>query len=301
MPWYEAIETAFASCTVFFLGAMVGSFLNVVAYRLPRGRSVVKGRSHCPACGCQIPACDNIPVFGWLLLRGRCRGCHAAIPARYPIVEAVCGGAFLLLFLVEIVGGGATIPFRPPDHRSRSWNLSDTSGDLMGLFLYHAATFCLLLSWGLIGLDRQRIPRRHAAVALGLAAVIAMVMPCLHPVPAAWPLFFSPTADWPPPLAEWFDRGLLVSMMGAAAGVLVGSGPPLGPDVSQAFQLAAVLVGIVFGWQGLLGTLLIAVGFRAADRAVARIAGDGGWISMETAFPAAVILFVMIWRKAVGG
>ncbi len=69
-------------------GLIVGSFLNVVAYRLPRGESLVSPGSRCPQCGVHVKPYDNVPVLGWLLLRGRCRACHEAIPARYPVVEA---------------------------------------------------------------------------------------------------------------------------------------------------------------------------------------------------------------------
>ena len=65
----------------------IGSFLNVVAYRLPRGESLVSPASHCPSCGTSVKAYDNVPVLGWLMLRGRCRSCHQAISARYPVVE----------------------------------------------------------------------------------------------------------------------------------------------------------------------------------------------------------------------
>jgi len=74
-------------------GAMLGSFLNVVIFRLPRGRSVVAGRSHCPRCDRTIAWYDNIPVLSWLLLRGRCRGCRWPIPVRYPLVELLTAGA----------------------------------------------------------------------------------------------------------------------------------------------------------------------------------------------------------------
>jgi len=70
-------------------GLIVGSFLNVVAHRLPRGESLATPGSHCPGCGTPIKPYDNVPVFGWLLLRGRCRACHMAIPARYPLVEGL--------------------------------------------------------------------------------------------------------------------------------------------------------------------------------------------------------------------
>lgn len=81
------------------IGAMFGSFLNVVAYRVPRKESLVRPRSRCPACGEPIKPYDNIPVLSWILLRGRCRSCSVAISARYPLMETLtallCIGAVL--------------------------------------------------------------------------------------------------------------------------------------------------------------------------------------------------------------
>jgi len=79
-----------------FLGLCFGSFLNVVIYRLPLGMSLVRPRSACPACGAQVRPRDNLPVLGWLLLRGRCRDCGTGISARYPLVE-VLGAAVVLI------------------------------------------------------------------------------------------------------------------------------------------------------------------------------------------------------------
>jgi leader peptidase (prepilin peptidase) / N-methyltransferase len=84
------------------VGAVFGSFLNVVAYRLPRGESLSRPRSRCPQCQTQIKAYDNVPVLSWLALRGRCRSCRAPISARYPLVEAVTG---LLCALVVLDRG----------------------------------------------------------------------------------------------------------------------------------------------------------------------------------------------------
>jgi leader peptidase (prepilin peptidase)/N-methyltransferase len=70
------------------LGLLVGSFLNVVVHRLPRGESLVSPGSHCPGCGAPVKPWDNIPVVSWLLLRGRCRSCGTRISPRYPLVEA---------------------------------------------------------------------------------------------------------------------------------------------------------------------------------------------------------------------
>ena len=81
------------------LGLAVGSFLNVVVWRVPRGESVVSPPSACPACAQPVRPRDNVPVVGWLLLGGRCRDCEASIPARYPVVEALTAVLFVVLAL----------------------------------------------------------------------------------------------------------------------------------------------------------------------------------------------------------
>jgi leader peptidase (prepilin peptidase)/N-methyltransferase len=96
------MTTAVAAVLAGLLGAIVGSFLNVVAYRLPRGESLSHPPSRCPNCGQPVKPYDNVPVLSWLLLRGRCRHCQEPISPRYPIVEA---GTALLCALVVIVKG----------------------------------------------------------------------------------------------------------------------------------------------------------------------------------------------------
>src|SRR6478672_672415 len=76
------------------VGLLIGSFLNVVVWRVPRGESVVHPPSHCPSCDAPIAPRDNIPVISWLLLRGRCRSCRAPISMRYPFVELLTGVLF---------------------------------------------------------------------------------------------------------------------------------------------------------------------------------------------------------------
>ncbi|MBU2734280.1 prepilin peptidase [Acidithiobacillus caldus ATCC 51756] len=80
-------------------GAMVGSFLNVVAYRMPAGTSVVLPPSACPACGHRIRAWENIPILSWIALRGRCSACHGDISPRYPAVEALAAVLAVLAYL----------------------------------------------------------------------------------------------------------------------------------------------------------------------------------------------------------
>lgn len=83
---------------VFLVGLSVGSFLNVVIHRLPRGGSILFPPSHCPHCKHPLAAADLVPLVSWLFLRGRCRYCQAPIHWRYPLVEAVTGLAFLGLY-----------------------------------------------------------------------------------------------------------------------------------------------------------------------------------------------------------
>jgi leader peptidase (prepilin peptidase)/N-methyltransferase len=94
-----AMTLAYAAALAGAFGLIVGSFLNVVAYRLPRGESVVFPASHCPSCDTQIKPYDNVPVLSWLWLRGRCRTCHSSISARYPIVEAVTAALLVAVVL----------------------------------------------------------------------------------------------------------------------------------------------------------------------------------------------------------
>lgn len=84
----------------FIGGAIAGSFVSVVAHRVPRGESVVGPRSRCPACGAQIAAYDNIPIVSWCLLRGQARCCGARISARYPLIELALGTLYAATLLV---------------------------------------------------------------------------------------------------------------------------------------------------------------------------------------------------------
>ena len=94
----EIIFNSLVTAIVFVSGSAIGSFLNVVVYRLPKNLSVMRPPSRCPKCLNQLKPYENIPVFGWLWLRGRCNHCLRPISARYPLVEAATGLLFLLIF-----------------------------------------------------------------------------------------------------------------------------------------------------------------------------------------------------------
>jgi leader peptidase (prepilin peptidase)/N-methyltransferase len=137
---------------VALVGLVVGSFLNVVIWRVPRGESVVSPPSHCPGCDRPVRPRDNIPVLSWLLLRGRCRDCREPISPRYPLVEAGTAAVFVLL--------AASIGLEPE----------------LPAFLYLGA-ICVALA--LIDIDVKRLPNvivlpsyPVALVMLGAAALV---------------------------------------------------------------------------------------------------------------------------------
>ncbi|OGM25162.1 hypothetical protein A2627_00125 [Candidatus Woesebacteria bacterium RIFCSPHIGHO2_01_FULL_39_28] len=84
---------------LFFLGLIIGSFIGALTYRIPRGKSVVFGRSECPNCHKTISWYDNIPVLSYLILSGRCRNCHKKISLRYPVIELATAAVFVLSYL----------------------------------------------------------------------------------------------------------------------------------------------------------------------------------------------------------
>ncbi len=134
----------------FVFGAVIGSFLNVVAWRLPRGESLSHPASHCPKCQTPIKPYDNVPILGWLLLRGRCRACQAPISPRYPLVEAATGLLYLLVVAV-------------------AWD--DTTDIALGI-----ALVTLLVPVTLIDLDVRRIPNSLTAPFAGLAVGLLAVL-----------------------------------------------------------------------------------------------------------------------------
>ncbi len=103
---YDALLTAYISVIVFIFGTVIGSFLNVLIYRLPREITFEKSRSFCPSCEHELKWKDLFPLFSWIFLGGKCRYCKAPIPVRYPIVEALNGILYVLAYLFLASGNG---------------------------------------------------------------------------------------------------------------------------------------------------------------------------------------------------
>lgn len=246
------------------LGACVGSFLNVVIYRLPQedpARRSLGGRSHCPHCGAQIRWFDNLPVLGWVLLRGRGRCCGQRIAFRYPLVELLTALLFLAVTLWS------------------PWNLPITIDDLGGLHVdtaravgygLHLLFVSVLVACTFIDFDKQILP--DAMTKPGMAiGVLAGIYPGI-----AGPI--SRDASTPYAL-----RTLLASVVGLAVGAGVTWGIRwLGSRVfgKEAMGLGDVkflgMIGAFLGWQGALLTLFLGCVVGAVVGGLAALRGGLG-------------------------
>jgi leader peptidase (prepilin peptidase)/N-methyltransferase len=201
---------------LFPVGLIFGSFLTVVGHRVPRGESVVGGRSHCPACGAQIAAYDNVPVLSWLLLRGRARCCGARISPRYPLTELTLG----LLFAAT------------------AFALADENAGELALALVFVST---LLAVTITDLERRVIPNKILGVAAALAiAIVAATDPASLPERAlaaagAGGLLFAAALAYP--------RGMGLGDVKLAATMGLFLGRAVAPAIFVAL-LAGSLVGL---------------------------------------------------------
>jgi len=235
------------------LGLAVGSFLNVLVYRLPVGQSVLAPASYCPCCGHPVRPWHNVPVLGWLMLRGRCADCRSPISPRYPAVELVTCGLFVAL---------AIQLFR-----------SDQRWALPG-FLYFAA---IAIALALIDLDTHRLPNTivlPSYLVLGLALTLAAVFAdspaalvrALIGGMALYGLYF--VVAWCYPRGMGFGDVKLAGLIGGVLGYL---------------SFSALLVGACAGF--LLGGLY-ATAALALRRAVLKTAVPYGPFMLLGAFVA---------------
>ena len=194
-------------------GAMIGSFLNVVVYRLPRRESIVRPASHCPSCDVAVKPYDNVPILSWLLLRGRCRNCDASISRRYPLVEGLT--ALLCVGAVLAGGSAATIAL-------------------------NVAFILLLVPIALIDAEHRIIPNKLTA----LGAIVALVLgTALDPSGEPQRLIAGAAAG----------GALLIAAMAYPGGMGMGDvklagvmGLFLGSAVAPA-MLIALFAGVLFG------------------------------------------------------
>jgi len=216
-----SIDSILPILIAFILGAAVGSFLNVVIYRLPEGLSLIYPPSRCPRCKTQLKAYDNVPILGWLWLKGRCRSCKLPIAARYPIVEFASGCLFVAVF----INFGTT------------WLTP-------GYWLF----ICWLLALAMIDLDTMTLPNRLTASGMilgwGFQGWLSYLqVPTVQQVAGGilWAIFMSIFGLW------FFD------LIGIAGSKAFGKAAMGGGDSKLAALMAAWL-----GWQGLLLSTFLA-------------------------------------------
>lgn len=199
------------------LGLVLGSFLNVVVYRVPIGKSIVSPPSACPNCDHEIAPYDNIPVMSWLLLRGQCRNCSVPISARYPLVELATSVAFALVAL----------GFAPACFAATTSAGAVAAVLVMISFLYLAA---ITIALALIDLDVHKLPNVIVVPAYAVSAALFVAASIL-------------TGDFGPLLGAGIAMTVLFVFYLVMALVYPG-GMGFG-DV----KLAGVL-GIYLGWAG---------------------------------------------------
>ncbi|MEM8994237.1 MAG: prepilin peptidase [Acidobacteriota bacterium] len=201
------------------LGLIIGSYLNVVIYRLPRGLSTARPASRCPRCMMPIRPFDNVPVLGYLWLRARCRDCGLPISVRYPLVEAAVGAWFAFAFL-----------------RSQSW-IEIAAVALFGAFLLVIA---------LIDFDHQRLPiwQTLAMTALGL-----LLQPWLN-----WSRWELEPSDHPLALAL---GAALIGGLSVFFITVVGRFIGVEDGLASGDALALALIGAFLGPRGTLVAFLV--------------------------------------------
>lgn len=287
----RAMEVVIAAW-VFMLGASIGSFLNVVVYRLPRGITLL-GTSHCPRCSKPILFRDNVPVLGWLMLRGRCRSCALPISIRYPLVEAIAGSLFLVLAFCELFSGADNL-MRPspwPDVGVVLF-IAEPHWALVRLVVFHAFLLSVLLAGAAIRIDDQRLPRSLILTALAVGFLGPLLWPELSP--RHWAELIA--ADLP--MMDWSSRfaAMRFAAVGVAAGFYIGGRIDMRwpSPTAPAFSIA----GLFLGWQAALSLAAMAIVLEFVLLALFASPRRGWALRLNWAcLLIAVLLQLMLWRR----
>ncbi|MDX2239822.1 MAG: A24 family peptidase [Leptolyngbyaceae cyanobacterium bins.302] len=260
----EALLTLLVYLLVFWTGASIGSFLSVVVHRIPARLSIVQPPSHCPQCGYRLKFYENVPILGWLSLKGRCSNCRTPISARYPLLEAGCGFVFVVIFALfgltwQTVGYWMFF----------AWLLALSLIDIDTMTLPNPLT-----QWGLIaGLLFQAL-MGYAATATLAGSIQQLMQGLLGAVLGIW----------------------LVDVIAIVGGIAFGQDAMGGGDAKLAAMMGAWL-----GWQLLLlaGFLACAIGALGGGLALGM-----GILSRRQAFPFGPFLalggmIAAIWGNAI--
>jgi len=287
---------------LFWVGSAIGSFLNVVAYRLPLGRDV-GGFSACPYCNTPLAKRDIVPVFGWLSLRGRCRACRLPIAARYPIVEASVGVTLTLVGIMGLYLAGINLPYWP--HGGFPFGAIHMPSVITPAFaigVYHMLAVTCSWALGLIRVDGVRLPRTLLWVCFSMVVIPMLVWPPLQVV--SWQVTVEP--GW---VASDFLSAVLRILTGVVAALVLGRAigqslfpgadiklDPLGKGTARLLDLMAILAipGIVVGWQALIGVCLLACLLAIYLRRY--LPTRDGLARLSIAMPVAFSLQLAAWR-----
>jgi len=275
-----------------FVGACIGSFLNVVAYRMPLGMSVIWKPSHCPKCSHPIRAYDNVPVLGWLWLKGRCRDCGEPISPRYAVVELIMGLAFFLLAYRELFSGGANLPGGPlTEFTGAIQNVWEPRWGLLGIYAFHGLLLSLLMSLVLMSLDSKQAPLKLVVFGMIVGVAAPLLWPHLNP-PA------SPTETLDISVA--FFKALCLSAGGLLGTLLWGrefwSGQLPWEGCRRNLYCMLILVFSFLGWQALLSLSLFAFGLAATWRLASMWGSGVPAPRSEVSLWTACLLLFMVWH-----
>ena len=252
-----------------WIGSSIGSFLNVVAWRIPRGESI-NGRSHCPRCQSQLRARDNVPVLGWLSLGGRCYCCKLPISKRYPIVELAVGFSLAMLCFAELYQ--LNLPRQDGRNHYSLFASPVVEWNTILVAIYHLVIVSFSWACGLVRLDGHRLPTSLTRLALALAVLPMLLEPTLMVVP--WQMEVD--SNWSPS-GEYLDAIMRVLTSVVAATVmgriLVPAFcptadlklDPLGGSTARLIDLIVILAlpSLVIGWHSLSALVLFASVFAA--------------------------------------
>jgi len=218
------IESLFLQCLAIAIGACIGSFLNVVIYRVPSGLSILYPPSRCPHCLRQLAPRDNIPVIGWFLIKGKCRYCHTPVSWRYPAIEALT--AFLFWGIAAYFGSSVPIL----------------------ILCFYAAFLSWLLALAMIDIDTMTLPNVLTQSGLVLGLIYQISFASLHSNNRAAFVNLLLLGIGGAVLGIW-----LLDIMRIAGRVFLQKEAMGGGDP----KLAA-MIGMWLGWQNVLLTILIA-------------------------------------------
>ena len=282
---------------IFFLGSCFASFLNVVAWRVPRGRSI-NGSSHCPDCNQKLRFRDNTPIVGWIRNGGQCSNCQLPIPVRYLVVEFVLGTIFLAFGIVQLILGGINLPLRTIEKLNGFKHLT-IDPELIQLTLYHLILICVLFTFVLIRSENLKLPNSVWITGLVFGIFVPLIWPAATLIGWTW--------SKEPFNAGRFSFDQFATLgMGLLAGVVLGKiangfGRRFVPEHPYVFQPTFVsesiaslsLIGLFLGWQS---TLSIGVGAMCISILLRIIQPHAHWSSWSTSVFLATLTHMLSWR-----